>query len=258
MTIIDLKSYPFLRKIFGKTLWGYTDVCRKIDFQAGYGLYAATDLSPLRVQIPGQFQSQNLLMLRSVSMHGICPDHSAGESARYRDLSTFPEQKAVSHGNSWKSFKINSCRSQRKTRLAHICRIRPKPYRHSQRIIQRRLVSRRPERDSVCSGLNHYRFMPVGVSLGTFSKEKSCRQTPYSIGSKGQHSHIHLHFGRKTTRCQRPRSSRFGSRLILRYGSRLSGFQKTIYFQPDPCIFRYPGQSKHEIPKALFISSRKR
>jgi len=63
MAIIDLKSYPFLRKIFGKIQWGSTDVCRTIDFQAGYGLYAVTNLSPLRVQVPRRFQSKNILML---------------------------------------------------------------------------------------------------------------------------------------------------------------------------------------------------
>ena len=171
MTIIDLKSYPFLRKISDKTLWGCTDVCRTIDFQASYGSYAATSLSPLRREIQGRFQRKNLLMSRSVSMHGFRPDYSPGKSARHRDLLTISKKETVSHGHTGKSFKINSCRSQRKTRLAHLCRIRSKSHMYSQRVIQGRLVSRRVERDSICSGWNHCRAMPVNVSLGAISKK---------------------------------------------------------------------------------------
>jgi hypothetical protein len=94
MAIIDLKSHPFLRKIFGKTLWGDTDVCRTIDFQAGYGLHTVTNLSPLRSQIPGRLQRKNLLMSRSVSLHGVCPDHPPGKFARYRDLPSLSKQES--------------------------------------------------------------------------------------------------------------------------------------------------------------------
>ncbi len=143
MTIIDLKSHPFLRKIFGKTLWGYTDVRRTIDFQAGYGPYATTSLSPLRSKIQGRFQRQNLFMSRSVSLYGIRSAYSSREFARYRNLPAIPKQEAVSYGHSRQGFKINPCRSQRKTRLAYLCRICPKLNQYRKRAIQRRLVSRR-------------------------------------------------------------------------------------------------------------------
>ena len=256
MTKIDLKSHPFLRKIFGKTLWGYTDVCRTISFQADYGFYAAANLSPVRVQIPGRLQSKDILMLRSVSMYGLRPDYPPGKSARYRDLPAISKQKAVPYGHSGKSFKVNSCRGQRKSRLAHICRIRPNPYRHSQRVIQRRFVSRRTERNSICSGCNHYRSMPLSVPLGTISKEQSRCQAPYTIGPKGQHSHIYSHYRRQVERCQRSRSVAAGSRCILRNGSRLSGLQKALYFQPSPCIFCYPSQKEHAIQETLFTYRR--
>lgn len=256
MAIIDLKSHPFLRKVFGKTLWGAPDVYRTIDFQTGYGLYLTASLSPLCRKIQGRFQCKNVLLSRSVSMHGICPNYTTGKPARYRDLLTISKQKTVPYGHPWKSFKVNSCRSKRKTRLAHICRTSPKSNRHCQRPIQRRLISRRSRRDSICSGCNHYRSLSVSISLGTISKEKSCCQTPYTLGPKGQHSHIHPHFRWQTTRCQRSRSFKAGSRCILRNGSRLSGLREAIHFQPDSSIFRYPSQSKHAIQKTLLKSCR--
>ena len=92
--------------------------------------------------------------------------------------------------------------------------------------------------------------------MGTFPKEQSRRQTPYTAGSKGQHPYIHPYFRWQVARCQRSRSFATGSRCILRYGSRLCGLRKALYLQPDSCIFRHPGQIEHAIPKALFTSSR--
>jgi hypothetical protein len=51
MAIIDLKIYPFLRENYGKTLGRGTHVCRTTDFQAGYGLHADTNISPLRGKV---------------------------------------------------------------------------------------------------------------------------------------------------------------------------------------------------------------
>ena len=256
MTIIDLKSHPFLSKMFGKTLWGGTDVYRTIDFQAGYGLHPFTNLSPLRSKVPRRLQSKNLLMPRPVPMHGICSTHAPGESPRYRNLLALSKQKTLSHGRSWKSFQVNSCRSQRKTRLANICRIRSEPNRYSQRVIQGRFLSRRTERNSICSGCNHHRSLPVCVPVGIISQEKSCRQTPYTIGPEGQHSNVHSHFRRQVERCQRSRSSTIRRRCLLHYGSRLSGLQKTLLFQPDSSIFCYPSQEEPSIQKTLFTSRR--
>ena len=163
-------------------------------------------------KIQGRFQRKNIHMPRSVFMYGFSQDYPARKSARHRDLLTISKQETVSHGHTWKSFKINSCRSQRKTRLAQLCQIRSESHMYSQRVIQGRFVSRRIKRNSICSGCNHYRSMPVSVSLGTLPKEQSRRQTPYTAGSKGQYSDVHPHFGRQAARCQRPRFSRLGNR----------------------------------------------
>lgn len=258
MAIIDLKSYPFQRKIFSKILWGYTDVCRTIDFQAGYGLNATTNLSSLRVQIQGRFQSKNILMSRSVSMHGFRPDYSSGKSARYRDLSPISKQEAVPYGHPRTSFKVDSSRCQRKARLAHIRRIRTKPYWYSQRIIPRRLVSRRPGRNNICFGRNHDRSLLVSFPMGGFSKKESRCQTPHLAGSKGKHSYFYPYFRRQVARCQRSRSFATGSRCILRNGSRLPRFRKAPRLQSGPCFFRDPCQSQYAIQATLLSASRQR
>ncbi len=258
MAVIDLKSHPFLRKISGKTLWGYTDVCRTIDFQAGYGLHADPNLSPLRAQIPWRVQSNNVLLSRPVSLHGFCPDHSPRKSTRYRDLSAVPKQKALSHGHSRQGLKINACRCQRKARLAYIHRVRTNSYCHSQRPLSRRFVSRRTGRNSICSGLNHDRSMFVGFPMGNLSQKKGRCQTPYVVGPKGKHTNIYPYFRRYVTRCQRTRSAATGSRRILRYGSRVPGLRKTVCLQSSASLFRNSSQSELSIQQALFTSGQQR
>lgn len=180
-------------------------------------------LSPLRSEIQGLLQHKNFFVFRSVSMHCFCPDYSPKKSARYRDLPPISKQETVSHGHTEKSFKVNFCRYQRKTQLAHICRISSKPYCHCQRVISRRLISRRTGRDSICSRRNHYRSMPVSFSLDTISKEESRYQTPYAARPKRQHFNIYPHFRQQVARCQHSRPVTAGSRCILRNGLRLSG-----------------------------------
>jgi hypothetical protein len=133
MAIIDLKSHPFLRMIPGKTLGGDTDVYRSIDFQAGYGLHTAVNLSSLRCKVPGQLQRKNIYVSRSVSLHGVCPDRPPGKSARYRDLPSLPKQETLPHGYPRTSLQINARRCQRKARLAHLCRACSTPHRYCQR-----------------------------------------------------------------------------------------------------------------------------
>ena len=121
----------------------------------------------------GRFQSKNILVPRPISMHGFRPDYSSGKSARYRDLSAISKQEAVSYGHPRKSFKVDTCRCQRKARLANIRRIRTKSYRYSQRIIPRRLVSRRPGRNNICFGLNHDRPLLSVFPWAAFRKKKA-------------------------------------------------------------------------------------
>ncbi len=204
ISIIDLKSHPFLRKIFGKSLWGYTDVYRTIDFQAVNGFYTVANFSPLCDQIPRRLQNKNILMPGSVFMHGIRSNYPLREFTRYRNLPTRSKKEVIPHRHSWQHFKVNSCRSQRKTRLA---------YSYTQNS---------PKVSSILCWISKAIFL------------------------------VYPYLRWQVTRCQRSRSFAVRSRCILCNGSRLSGLQKTLRFQPDSCIFCYPSQEEYTISKALF------
>jgi len=71
MTIIDLKNYPFLCQLPGKTLEGGTYVHWTIDFLPDYGLHAVANFSPLCGQIPRRFQNKKVLLPRSIPLYGL-------------------------------------------------------------------------------------------------------------------------------------------------------------------------------------------
>lgn len=255
MIVIDLKSYPFLCQFSGKTMEGGTHVHRTTDFLTGYGLYAVANFSPLCSQISWRLQYKKVLLSRSISMHGLCSTHLPGKSSRYRSVSSFPKQKALPYGHSWQCFQINTCRSQRKPGLAYICRTGSNSYCYSQKTLQHRNVSGRPEGNSLRSRFNNNRSLPVSVSLGVLPQNEKCHQASHIAGPERKYSNIHPYFRWQTSRCQCPRYSAIGSRSLLHYGSRISGLQTTFLIQQNNDILRNSSKIQHQVQKIIFSSS---
>jgi hypothetical protein len=254
MTIIDLKTHPFLCQLSDKTLEGDTYVHRTIDFLAGHGLHAVANFSPLCGQIPRRFQNKKVFLPRSIPLYGLRSAHLQRQSSRYRSVSSFSKQKALPYGHSWQCVQINSCRSQRKTRLAYICRIGSNSDCHSQKALQYRNLSGRIRGNCLRTRFNNHRSLPLSVSLGFFSKNEKCHQASYIAGFKREHSNIHPYFRWQAPRCKCTRYHALGGRSLLHYGSRLSGLQTTFFVQQNNDIFCNSSKIEHKIQKTLFTS----
>ena len=252
MTKIDLKTYPFLCQLSGKTLEGGTYVHRTIDFLAGYGLHAVANLSPLRGQIPGRFQNKKVFLPRSIPLYGLRPAHLQRQSSRYRSMPSLSKQKALPYGYSWQCIQVNTGRSQRKKGLAHLCRTGSISYSHSQNPLQHRNVSRRIRGNCLRARLNNHRSLPLRVSLGILSQNQKWNQASYIAGLKRKHSNIYPYFRCQAPRCKRSRYHALGSRSLLHYGSRLSGLQATLSVQPNNIILCNSRKIQHQIQKTLF------
>lgn len=254
MTITDLKTYPFLCQLSGKTLEEGTYVHRTIDFLAGYGLYAVANFSPLCDQIPGRFQNKKVLLSRSIPLYGLRSAHLQRQSSGYRSVSSFSKQKALPYGHSWQCVQINSCRSQRKTRLAYICRTGSNAYCHSQKALQHGNLSGRFRGNCLRTRFNNHRSLPLSVSLGILPKNEKCHQAPYIARFKRKYSDIYPYFRRQASRCKCSRYHALGTRSLLHYGSRLPGLQKTFFVQQNNDILCNPSKIQHKVPKTLFAS----
>jgi hypothetical protein len=70
---IDLNSEPvkpMLPRLMRKEM---ADECRQIDLLTTNGLFAFNRISRMRRTLPRRLQTQKLLLLGPVSLHGLCP-----------------------------------------------------------------------------------------------------------------------------------------------------------------------------------------
>ena len=101
------------------------DVYRQNCFLAGNGSSAYAYIPPLCCStLRWQLTRQTFQLSEPVSQHGICPDHLSRKSALYRSLPQSTEQQALSQGHPFPCCSQQVGRSQRKARLAHLCRFR--------------------------------------------------------------------------------------------------------------------------------------
>src|ERR1700732_5125262 len=82
--------------------------------------------------------------------------------------------------------------------------------------------------NTVCSGLDHHRPVPVAVSMGPFPLHQSGGEDAHPARSARQHSELHPYLGRQAARRSRPRSAAPRSRRHLRHGSRLRRFRAPL------------------------------
>ena len=113
---------------------GAVHVFRQAHLLTGYGLFADAHISSLRVSVSRRALRKTIPLRRPVFGHGICSTHASGKLARYRGLSASPSKQAVSHGHPFGECGAqHAIQSQRTSRLADLCRLRPgtDPYRPS-------------------------------------------------------------------------------------------------------------------------------
>src|SRR6185312_9229015 len=87
------------------------------------GLPLLVPVSGMRRTLSWRLQTQELLLLGSVSLHGLCPADVSRKPARYRSLSACQSNQALSHGYSGPHFAQHLGPRQLGARLAHLRRL---------------------------------------------------------------------------------------------------------------------------------------
>ena len=77
----------------------------------------------------------------------------------------------------------NTLANANKSRLAHLCRLRPSAHLYRQASLHQRRLRRATGPNRLCPGLHHYRSLPFSVPMGQISKAQRRRQAAYSLGS---------------------------------------------------------------------------
>ena len=130
-------------------------------------------------------------------------------------------RRTLSSGLSGTSSQIDLGRCQRDPRLETLGGFDKKPDQPSTKALSRRDIGVGLGQYDLRSGFFNNRSHDVGVSLGKVSHNKKRDQTSHAIGFKGPNSHLHLHFRRKTQRCELLGRVDFRTRSHIHHGQRI-------------------------------------
>ena len=115
---------------FMVTLKGLAHVRRSNRFLATDRLPSQIPIQQMRPTLSWKQPSATLFLSRSVPVHGIRAVDLPRESSRYRNLPAFYATQTLSCRVPGKHVPKHARRSQRKSRLADLCRLRPRSGRH--------------------------------------------------------------------------------------------------------------------------------
>ncbi len=87
-------------------------------------------------------------------------------------------------------FDFNAGRCKRDERFSHLSGFWTHPYWHSTEVVSRRRPGFGFTTNSICSGLNNDRPLPVNLSMGSLSQKQSGCQNAYSFGFERSNSDI--------------------------------------------------------------------
>ena len=205
----------------------------------------------VRKTISRQLSRQNLFLLRSISMHGICPDNVPTKSERHRVLSESYESQALSLWYSRPRLTQYVGQSKRKSRLANLRRLRSSLDTQGSPTLCQRRPGASIEANGLCTRCHHHRSVFVTISMGQIPKAQSGSQAAYPDGSKRLYTLLYPHYRRKGARRQCTRSPHFGAGCLLRYGPRVSRFFPFVQVHSKSFNIRDTGQVQFRLSPTL-------
>src|SRR3989338_2550170 len=254
ISVIDLNSFLCY---FGASSKGAANEYRQNCFFSSDGIPASARIPQMCRALSRRLQSQKFFMHGPILMHGLRAINLSRKSARYPSLPTIHADKTLSHGYSWSSVTQHSCECEQSTGLAYLCRLCASINSYCQRFVSQRTTGHRTRRDGLRAGCDSYRFMPISIPMGIFSKEQRCNQTSYASGSARQHPIIYRDHRRESLRSQYSGYDYSRSRFILHNGSRLSRLQKTLCFASNTSILCNQSKAQSSVPSDLFTADQK-
>src|SRR6476620_1531224 len=169
--VIDLNSIsdkPMLPRLL---LWkGAVDELWQIDFFTTDGFSSGIRVSPMRGTLSRQLQTEELLLLGSISVHGFRATNLSREPARHRSLSARQSDQALSPRHTRSGFAQHAGPRQLDSRLAYLRRFCPSIDQASARTLSQRRLRSSSGANCLCAGRDHYRSVFVAVPLGLLSQ----------------------------------------------------------------------------------------
>ncbi len=166
-------------------------VRRTVCFFTNYDPPALENLSPMRGPLPRRPQSSNIPMFPTIPIHGACSDVSPKQFTRAGRVPALSFGQAISSRSVGRHITKHACKSQRKSRLADLCRLRPASDRNGSSTLRSRRQRVEFARNRLRTRLVYHRFVSFAVSVGTVSKNQIRHQITHLVGFTGKYSLVY-------------------------------------------------------------------
>ena len=257
MVGIDLKSpVGFGHKTFTDSLKGPANVHRTNSLLTTVRLSSQKTIRQMRSTISRQPSDKNVFLFRSIPVHVICSDNLSPEPSRHRNLSSSNAAETLPLRHTRECFTQYIGKCERTSRLENIRRLRTDFDKQSSNTLRQRRLRYSTESRSLCTGLNHHRFMSITVSMGKISQTQSRSQGTHADGLKGLYTHVYPHYRRESPRCKYSRRLDFRVWRHLHNGSRLPRLRSPLYVHSKPFNVYYKSQKQFRLPSSLPPQSR--
>src|SRR5258707_1236109 len=254
-TGIDLNSklvQPMLPRFSRK---GMVDEFRQIDLCTTDGLSSCKSISPVRPTLSRRLQTQKLLLLGPVSLHGFRATNLSRESARYRSLPARATDQTLPSRHSRPGLAQHLSPCELGARLAHLRRLCASADYPRASALRGRQLRRRVGPDRLRARCHHDRFVPGAFSLGQVSQTQRSGETAHPARPARQHPNCCDRYTWQGSRSQHSGSTYLRSRRVLCDGSRLPRFRASLQIASCIRLLCDPRQKAFRFPATLFTAS---
>src|SRR5208283_5658996 len=163
---VDLNSSLHIGNPLETKISGGTDVYWQDPVCTDNGFSAMEHFSSYGRALQRRLSHSHIALCRAVSSNGLCSTDLSGEPSGYRSVPVCSNVQALSYGNQRTNFSLYAGRCQRIPRLAHLRRFRSTVDLSGKKAVCQRESRSRVVQHCLCTGLHHYRPVPVDVSVG--------------------------------------------------------------------------------------------
>ena len=223
-----------------------------------FSVDAATSMvaiSGLGRSLSGRSQGSEFSLRRAFSRAGLCTADVPGELAGYRSLFEGDGSEALSYGDSQYCFTEQPLQRKREPRLAHLCRVRTNSDSTSQRTLRWRFGISRSRCNGLCARLDDDRSVHDALSMGAFSQGEKRGENAHPVEPVRQYSRVYPDNRGQRARCECARPFDSDPRSVLRDGSGISRFRKTLHATHTQGLLRNPRKKELSVSASILPTS---
>src|SRR4030095_14448964 len=253
MSFYDLKCFPgflglhpariYLEEAFREPRKNYIRSNHEVSF--------ARRVRSMRSALRWEPLHKAVLVLGSISCHGLRPTVPSREPSRHRSLSGHTAKQTLSLRTQRNSEALLACRCQRTSGLENLRRFRAHTHRDGSPALRRYGARLGPRWNSLRSGCHDDRSVSFDVSLGKIQKGQGCYQASHNDRDSQLYPSVYRYNSRQSSRRECAGHPHSRARLIPGNGSSLSRFRPSLHPPSIACFLRHPCKKQSPVSSSV-------